>query len=513
MTPANSRLTAILCCVFVGFSGCGQTDTPVPLTSDNDALLNELLGSTDADSDNETSDAEEIDSSDSVVKTVSSETEIQSTDADTSESIVDDILGSRDEDSPSITASLVTGRPTIPSVGSTNSPSSESIQLSVGDQFPFVKTIRQTVVQTSTNRASMQQTLLNAETQLQLTMNVSVQNQSATGFVCDVRYLRVQYYQNIDGQQQNYDSAVTQAGPVPSGLESYAGMVGNGFRFSLSGQNRIEGTEGLSTFLDQCVAAAPFDQRVSAKAALEQRFQSGAVPELLDESMGLLPYGPSRPQQGDIWMTNRNLQQQSSMALQTTCRLVSVTGTTAEVGLTGRFESSPADASLRISDGRTMGTCIVDLASGMPVHCHRSTYLKVASEQPTELIEITKRIESTFTSQNESARLLVQQHGATATSFGQTEMGIAPSPAPYQMETRSAALPQGTSTNQPAGSAFHGGAGMNGFGSGATRQGFPVQPVSSSNQVGGSTTAAPLQIPGGVSADELQSTTEAVYPD
>lgn len=522
MTPANSGLTAILCCTLVVFSGCGQSDTAGPLTADNDALLNELLGSTDSESEN--SDPE-TDESQDVMKTVSSGTEVQSTEDDTSDSIVDDILGGRDDDH-TLSTSLVGRTARTASIPSGGRGNLTDVQLNVGDQFPFVKTVRQTVVQTSTNRNSKNQSMLNAETQMQLTLNLSVQSSSPAGIVFNVQYLRVQYFQNIDGQQQSFDSSTAQSASIPAGLEAYAGMVGSGFRFTLSGQNKIETVDGLSSFLDQCVSASPFDRRVDARSALEQRFQNGAVAELVDESIALLPYGSTRPQQGDVWVTSRSLQQQPPISMQTTCRLVSLTDTTAEIGLTGRFESTAANGALQISDGRTMGTCIVDLASGMPLHSQRSSYLKVSAEQPRDLIEITKRIESTFTSQNQSARLLVQQHGtgsSAVSTLPEMPSGSTPAMAPFQTESRSAALSQGSSSYRNPANAYGSANGIPSYGannatgsfSGMTggAQSIPAQPVSSSNPYGQPTPGAPLQIPGGVSPDQLQSTTEAVYPD
>lgn len=529
MTPANSGLTAILCGVLIGFSGCGQSETANPLMSDNDTLLNELLGSAEPEVDR-LDDSEAGSDADSSVSTVSSGLEIPSTENDTSESIVDDILGSRTNNSDSVTAALIGNsnlpsftQPGVANTGAQNSglpqgaatQTEQAVQLRAGDQFPFLKTVRQTVVQKKTFPGQLKTDQVTAQTLMQLTLNLSVLDSSATGHVMQVRYDRVQYSQDVNGQKQTFDSAARSpngqlSNQVPAGIEAYAGMVGAGFRFMLTTQNQINGTDGLGAFLDQCVSATPFDQRVSIRAALEQRFQSGAITELVDESIGLLPYGSSIAKTGDVWVTDRQLKQQSPIQMQTTCRLISTSSTAAEIGLTGRIESS-AGSAFRISDGRTMGTCLVDLATGMPVHSHRSSYLKMSSQPAAhQSVEIIKQIESTFTSQNESAKLLVQRHRATASQLGMSAManqqsGPAMTIKPYSRPAQSAMLPNTVQRN---------------YGIGQNPNLNPplqVQPVSSANPYNGSPESSGLQIPSGgfgsVPADDLRSSVEAVYPD
>lgn len=519
MTPANSGLTAILCGVLIGIVGCGQSETAGPLMSDNDALLNELLGSAEPDP-SDPAEVEAGDEADSSIKTVSSGSEVQSTENDTSESIVDDILGSRTSATDSVTTTLVGNSTLTPfansagaNVASANTSFSQTgqmLQLRSGDQFPFVKTVRQTVVQATTNSARGTSDQTNAQTLMQLTINLSVLNSTPNGYVVQVRYDRVQYSQDVNGQRQVFDSATgpgngATSNAVPAGIEAYVGMVGSGFRFTLSAENKVVGTDGLSQFLDQCVSAVPFEQRVTSRAALEQRFQFGAVAELVDESIGLLPFGTSVPRTGDIWVTDRKLQQQSPIQMQTTCRLLSTSATVAEIGLTGRIESSANQAAFTISDGRTMGTCLVDLVTGMPVHSHRSSYLKISSQQSVEqLVEISKRIESTFTSQSESARLIVQQYPSNSSPLSGTSSAIG------------SAVRMSSPHSQPVQSAMLPGSSGAGFGASPSQnpgQPLQVQPVSSANPINRLGGTAPLQIPGGVSSEDLQSTAEAVYPD
>ncbi|MEP3478524.1 MAG: DUF6263 family protein [Fuerstiella sp.] len=530
MTPANSGLTAILCCLLVG-SGCGQSEPANPLLSDNDTLLNELLGSAEETAEI-SANSDTAEESDSLVQTADSDLEIPSTENDTSDSIVDDILGSRSAAQDPITAAIAgnfevnqfqqnTASNVSGSSANFGSQNANAVQLRVGDQFPFLKTVRQTVVQKTTDLTLQSEDQVTAQTLMQLTMLLSVLDSSASGHLLQVRYDRVQYSQDVNGTYQAFDSAARlpngqMANPVPAGIEAYAGMVGAGFRFTVTHDNKVVGTDGFALFLDQCVSAVPFEQRVAIRSSLEQRFQSGGIAELIDESIGMLPYGSSRARAGDVWVTDRQLQQQSPIQMQTTCRLVSTSNNAAEIGLTGRIESATG-AAFKISDGRTMGTCFVNLTTGLPLHSQRSSYLKIAGQQTAQRsVEITKKIETMFTSQSPSAQNMVQQHrlesgtaNHSASLASQTYNPRANGLALPAQPVQSASLPGSEGIQFPS---------IQGQ---FSNQSTPVHPVSSANAVNGLNngvnTGPSLQIPSGapgsVPAAELKSSVEAVYPD
>lgn len=520
MTPANSGLTAILCCILIG-SGCGQSEPANSLLSDDDTLLNELLGSTGEI----TSTSDTVEELNSSMQTADSGLEILSTENDTSDSIVDDILGTRNADPDPITSALAGNfqqnqfqRAGGPETGGPYAnggvQTANMVQLRVGDQFPFLKTIQQTVVQKTTDQTLQSQDQVTAQTLMQLTMLLSVLDSSASGYLIQVRYDRVQYSQTVNGNQQSFDSAARLPNgqmkhPVPAGIETYAGMVGAGFRFTLTKDNKVASTHGLALFLDQCVSAAPFEQRVALRSSLEQRFQSGAIAELIDESIGMLPYGSSGARAGDVWVTDRQLQHQSPTQMQTTYRLVSTSNNAAEIGLTGRIQSA-AGASFRISDGRTMGTCLVDLTTGLPLHSQQSSYLKIGAQQTSQRsVEITKKIESAFTSLSPSAQNMVQLHRLNSST------------ANPQASLASQSYPEGrnSSAQHSQSAMLHGNEAMH-FQSVQERfsdRSIPVQPVSSASSFNSSNAGLSLQIPSGnegsVPAAELKSSAEAVYPE
>lgn len=497
MTSANLSLTAVGCCLLAAVVGCGQSDQAMPLSSDNDALLNELLGSVDTEAAETIEQAAADSASESFAQNGG---EIGSTDDDTSESILNDILGPSDRSVDAVTAALVGDSPI--SGGAQNSADGSITQLSAGKAYPFVKTIQQTVVRAGQDS----QTTFTALTRLQLSMVLNVLQVSDGAAVIGVRYDRVQYVQDLNGQQQAYDSAIPGSVPI-AGIEPYVGMIGNGFQFSLSDTNGVSGTENLNQFLDRCVEAVPAERRQQTRTLLASRFGEHAVSQLVDESIGLVPFGASKPRSGDVWVINQSHRGQAPTATQTTCRMVSDNGPTAEVGLIGKIETLDSESSaFSISDGRSMGTCFVDQVTGLPVHSQRSSYLRIASSGPDgQPVSMNKRIETTFTAQTEQGRLIVMRSASGSTAarqpiaLGSVSAGVAPfasnqmspggTPTAASYETRSAMLP-GPTSGVPAGNQFGG---------------LNVQPVSSSNSTPTTTPQIPLS--------DLQSTTEAVYPD
>ena len=516
MTPANLGLTAIACGVLIGISGCGSSDTDAPSMSEDDTLLHELLGTSAPESlkpeslEPETLEPTATNLSLAHPAPLPSGLEIPRS-ADAASHVADHTVGHQTSDSH-----LSIGTGLNPSgLNPTHLHSSKPIvRFQVGDQFPFTKTIRQNVVQATTDLNTQTTDQLTAETSLQLALSLSVLSASHHGYTLQVMYHRVQYSQDMNGQKQTFDSATPSSNgtanhQVPPGIEPYVGMVGGGFRFVLTSQNQITAIDGLDAFLDQCVSATPFEQRVNLRAALQQKFQTAAIAELIDESIGLLPYGSTSSKAGDVWVTDRYLQQESPIRMQNTYRLLAMSGEAAEVGFTGRIESA-ADANMMISAGRTAGTCLVNFATGLPMRSKRMSYLKIVSQPtPRQTVEVIKQIESTFTSQKPSYNLMVQRHRSTPV----VRMGE-PTFQPVQ-----SAMMSDNPAHQPTQS--HGGSPVN------SNQPLHIHPVSSGNPVsssgGGavsesSSRSTPrLTIPsgpsGGISPGHLRSSPEDVYPD
>ena len=121
----------------------------------------------------------------------------------------------------------------------------------------------------------------------------------------------------------------------------------------------------------------------------------------VDDSIGLLPYdatvdpdAATRVLPGDVWTRERRLMQPVPVQLTSTYRLTEINDTTAEIDITGRIASGDAAASntagrLRISGGHSLGRCIVDRATGLPLEMNLTRYItmKLTTADEKEVVQ------------------------------------------------------------------------------------------------------------------------------
>jgi hypothetical protein len=268
------------------------------------------------------------------------------------------------------------------------------LRLQEGDRFPLVKTVHQTLVQRSEQAPAL------AETRLELTLVITVEEVRDDAILLGVRYSRVNYAHDVAGQQLAYDSS-THAGAVPWDALPYAGMINNGFSFWLGRDNSIREMVGYKEFLERCVAEVPLERRETLLSEISNRFGDDGVANFVDDSIGLLPYdatvdpdAATRVLPGDVWTRERRLMQPVPVQLTSTYRLTEINDTTAEIDITGRIASGDAAASntagrLRISGGHSLGRCIVDRATGLPLEMNLTRYItmKLTTADEKEVVQ------------------------------------------------------------------------------------------------------------------------------
>ncbi|MFN6152369.1 MAG: DUF6263 family protein [Planctomyces sp.] len=266
------------------------------------------------------------------------------------------------------------------------------LRLNRGDRFPLMKTVEQTLMQKSETHPAF------AKTRLELSLAITVQDVQPDAVLLGIVYSRVVSAHDISGRRLRFDSAAQQDS-VPWDAIPYAGMVGNGFSFWLGRDNRIRELVGYREFLERCVERVPLERRQSLLAELSGRFGDDGVANFVDDSIGLLPYDSSVDTEartlvmpGDVWTRERRLMQPVPVHLTSTYTLTSINERTAEIEIAGRIASSEAVNSngpgrVRISGGRSEGTCIVDRATGLPleVSVTRTMSLRVATEEGVEV--------------------------------------------------------------------------------------------------------------------------------
>lgn len=348
-TPRCWLLTAALS---VCIAGCGRE--PVSTASADDELLAELS----------TGSVEEAESTEPVARPVQNPVKVRAVNASRP---AQDVL---------------------------RKPKGERLELRLkrGDRFPLMKTVEQTLMQKSETHPAF------AKTRLELSLAIAVQDVQPDAILLGIVYSRVVYEHDISGRRLRFDSAAQQ-GAVPWDAIPYAGMVGNGFAFWLGRDNRIRELVGYREFLERCVERVPLDRRQSLLAELSGRFGDDGVANFVDDSIGLLPYDASVDQEartlvmpGDVWTRERRLMQPIPVHMTSTYTLTGINERTAEIEIAGRIASSEAVNSngpgrVRISGGRSEGTCIVDRATGLPldVSVTRTLSLRVATEDGVEV--------------------------------------------------------------------------------------------------------------------------------
>ena len=380
LRPLTIACVLSCCCLL---TGCGtSTSTTADMPADNDEFLGALLNDLDAQ-DN---------------------------------AAADDVASPSPDTSPR-SDSLV---PTTPVV---HSAASEQLQLKlqIGDRFPLVKTIRQNLVQTSVAFPA------NATSELEMHMLIQVDDVNANGILMNVRYTRITYSHEVSGQSVAFDSE-THQGDVPAAILPYAGMVNNGFSFWLGRDNRIQQVVGYREFLQRCVQHVPAERRESLLTEVSARFGDDGVANFIDDSVGLLPYNQNvaaddatRVSVGDVWYRERRLQASTPVTMKSTCRLLSLDESTAEIDITGQIAngefyevSSTGQTRVQVRSGRSMGSCVIDRATGLPLNLNRSRHLNlIVTAADGQVFEQEKRIETTIQTYPNSRGPVVRAQDAT----------------------------------------------------------------------------------------------------
>lgn len=342
--------------LFVAVSGCGNTE---PAVTEADAdLMDELLG---VEPKSQREPAEPVDSEDS-----------------------------EGDSTRPVSQSHATARPR-----SFDAPGNRlELRLQEGDRFPLVKTVDQTLLQKSESAPAM------AHTRLELTLAITVEQVRADAILLGIRYSRVSYQHDVNGQRISFDSGNHQ-GAVPWDVIPYAGMIGNGFSFWLGRDNRIRELVGYQEFLERCVAEVPLERRQTLLSEISNRFGDDGVANFVDDSVGLLPYDTSvdadsatRVMPGDVWTRERRLMQPVPVYLTSTYRLTSMDEKTAEIDIMGKVASGEAstpnnDGRLRITGGHSLGRCIVDRATGLPLEMNLTRFItmKITTSDQQEVVQ------------------------------------------------------------------------------------------------------------------------------
>lgn len=406
-------------------SGCSQQEN-APANASDSQLMDELLG-------------------DSSLPTNATASEHSAPPSDQS---LPSGTGNQSETTDVRPVSTVTGRAPLPAAAK-----GERLELHLqqGDRFPLMKTVEQSLVQKSEQFPAM------AQTRLSLLMAIQVEQVTDSAILMSVRYNRISYSHDLNGQKLEYDSSVHQ-NDIPFDVQPYAGMINNGFSFWIGRDNRIRELVGYSEFLQRCVQNVTGERRETLLSEISNRFGDDGVANFIDDSIGLLPYDNSvdpesatRVAVGDVWTREHRMMQPAPVYLTSTYRLFSIDAHTAEIDISGRIASGETvrqeeKAGLKILGGHSLGKCVVDRATGLPLQMDMTRYLNmVVTLADGQQIQQDKTITTTVRAFPETRRPVVMQPG------GQPAATAPVRPVAAAAEQRNAAeqIPTAGDPNQP----------------------------------------------------------------
>ncbi|NOX53457.1 MAG: hypothetical protein GXP27_03265, partial [Planctomycetes bacterium] len=299
--------------------------------------------------------------------------------------------------------------------GTASSQGRLSFRLKVGDRFPLIKRVSQTLKQ-----ALPQGTVVN-RSEVTLLMAITVEAEEAGRKRLGVRYQRVQYSHDIAGHKIQFDSTQPVQGDLPDMVKAYRGLVGNGFSFWLSADNRILQVEGFDQFLQRCVQDIAPQRRQQFLTALAITEEDQGVANFVDDSIGLLPYDPDENGEtvvrvGQSWTRERSLFNPIPMSVITQYTLTELTAREATIDVIGRivpttvatYDPTTGQATghrVIIRGGHCVGQCTVDRATGLPLYSRVERFLDMVVRLDSgEEIPETKSIVTTVQAFPEQGR-------------------------------------------------------------------------------------------------------------
>lgn len=247
-----------------------------------------------------------------------------------------------------------------------------ALNLNVGEKFPLVKSITQTVHQFGQGGDRRSQSKLDIMIVLTV-LDHPKTGPNAGAYLFEVKYHKVKYDQNLLGQKLRFDSENIGAA-VPPELQTYQRLIGNGFSFWLNADNQIGELVGFDEFLKRCLEGTASSNQVQASNLIANTTGSEGLANFVDDSIGLLP--PTAIRMGDTWSMDHQVLQPIAMKISSRYSLTSLDDTSAEISILGQIApiaSASTDGKNRplnvvVEGGQVFGSCTIDRRSGLPIH-------------------------------------------------------------------------------------------------------------------------------------------------
>ncbi|MBI3863534.1 MAG: hypothetical protein HY290_16715 [Planctomycetia bacterium] len=255
------------------------------------------------------------------------------------------------------------------------------LHLKPGDRFPLLKTVEHTLRQPAEQGWSISRSNL----EMLLSITVREIRPPATGRNSDdpragekrleVQYHRVQFSQQLPGRKKVEYNSDAPVNPIPPFALGYHGLKDNGFEFWLSKDNQIVELVAFDQFLDRCLRDVPQARQARVRTSMAATSGADGIANFVDDSIGLLPTSAVR--EGDSWTRDRQVLQPVPMHCSTRYVLRRITDEVAEIDIVGtltslityNLENQPVhDVDVAVRGGQSIGTCILDRRTGLPLH-------------------------------------------------------------------------------------------------------------------------------------------------
>lgn len=270
-------------------------------------------------------------------------------------------------------------------------PAEEPEPIKVGDRFPMLRTVTQTLTQ---NTPDGQKT---TQSTVQYLLTLRIEELPPDGRRrLSVWYDRVRYIRDLAGQSLDFDSGLPPQAVLPLDAVPYRGLANNGFSFWVDSNGAVVELVGYEDFLKRCVRDVPLTLGEPVLQRLAGATPEEAIAGFVDDSIGLLP-AAAELNAGRQWPLRRHISQPVPIILDLHCTLASVNDRAAEIDLAGMitpadgFGSAPHSVdgtSVSVRGGRTVGHATIDRRTGLPLQSRIEHYIDMlvhsAAGQPLE---------------------------------------------------------------------------------------------------------------------------------
>lgn len=185
---------------------------------------------------------------------------------------------------------------------------------------------------------------------LEIGLILSVEEQRAGQTRLGVRYNNIKLTRDAGGRRLEFDSAnsILQTSSSPE-LLAYKTMVGDGFSYWVSDDNKVVGVEGFHEFMNRCLGHMHDAAQRAAMLGIEGSSEDGLA-DFVDSTIGLLPYNSAKAI-GEQWSREISIGRPVPMKRTETYTLKDFDPVVATVQVSAKISPSTSVGRQQLDDG------------------------------------------------------------------------------------------------------------------------------------------------------------------